>query len=146
MAAHRRALHGHGRLARLEQAELPDDLGEFLVKAVPPRSVAPVVCVNTFVTAFLPDVAHRAVFRTMSEFAKGFTVRNKLPFMWVRFEPPRAGDADPPHPGFCRWQVEVWDERAQHRRVVLGWAHPHLVRMELGEGLVELRSLRRQDA
>jgi hypothetical protein len=138
---HRRHLRERSLIpAELRSLELPDELSEFLQAALPAHPVAPVVAFNTYVTAYLSDVDQRAVARQMREFAKQWSLRHKLPWMWVRFEPARSGN-DAPHPGWCRWLVEVFSE-SKYRLIELGWAHPHLVRVEFGPGLVELRSLR----
>ncbi len=126
--------------AELRTMELPDELVEFLEAALPVHPVAPVIVYNTYVTAYLSDVNQRAVVRQMREFAKQWSLRHKLPWMWVRFEPARSGNPAP-HPGWCRWLVEVFSG-SKTRMIELGWAHPHLVRVEFGPGLVELRSLR----
>lgn len=141
IAIHRRHLRERSLVpAELRTLELPDELPEFLRAALPDHPVAPVVAYNTYVTAYLSDVSQRAVARHMREFAKEWSLRHKLPWMWVRFEPARPG-VEPPHPGWCRWLVEVFSG-SKTRSIELGWAHPHLVRVEFGPGLVELRSLR----
>jgi hypothetical protein len=126
--------------AELRTMELPDELVDFLHASLPAHPVAPVIAFNTYVTAYLSDVNQRSVARQMREFAKQWSLLHKLPWMWVRFEPARSG-IDAPHPGWCRWLVEVFSG-SKTRTIELGWAHPHLVRVEFGPGLVELRSLR----
>ncbi|MGB1015954.1 MAG: hypothetical protein ACPG4T_17585, partial [Nannocystaceae bacterium] len=82
----------------------------------------------------------RGLEREVHAFARNWTLRHGLPWLWSRFEPARAGE-DSPHTGWCRWFVDTWS-RGRHRRIELGWAHPHLVRVEFGPGLAELESLR----
>lgn len=129
-----------GRPAQLRKMRLPEDLPEFLAAAAPRRALAPVICVNTYVTAFLRDVEHRAVERITSDFARRWSLQHGFPWMWVRFEPTRRGEAPPPRRGYCRWVVELWDGN-HHKRIELGWAHPHLHRVMFGDGLLELQSL-----
>jgi hypothetical protein len=99
------------------------------------------VAVNTYVTAFLRDVEHRAVQRTVSDFARRWSLQHKFPWMWVRFEPTRAGEPPAPRHGYCRWLVELWDGN-RHKRIIIGWAHPHLHRVLFTDGLLELLALR----
>ncbi len=126
--------------AEVRPLELPGDLPEFLRAAVPSHPQAPVIVYNTYVTAYLSDVNQRAVARDMRSFARSWSLSHKLPWMWVRFEPARAGKTSP-HPGWCAWIVELFSG-AKHKTIELGWAHPYLVRAEFGPGLVELRNLR----
>ena len=145
IAVHRAAQRGetvHGqqlRPAQLSPVELPE-IHDFLAEAVPAQPVAPVIAFNTYVTAYLSDVDERALARQMRSFARSWSLRHKLPWMWVHFEPSRGGEA-PPHPGWCRWVVELFSG-SWTKSIELGWAHPHLVRAEFGPGLVELRGLR----
>jgi hypothetical protein len=147
MAVHARALAERARGARdsLEPAQIrPLDLAanlvEFLRDAVPDHPVAPVIAYNSFATAYLSDVEERAVASNLREHAHRWALQHRLPWMWVRFEPARAGTTAP-HPGWCTWQVELFS-RGKHKSIDLGWAHPHLVRAEFGPGLIELRELR----
>jgi hypothetical protein len=117
-------MRGRADAARLLRMTLPDDLAEFLGAAVPRHPEAPVILYNTYVTAYLNDVDHRAVVRGVDAFARAWTLTHGLPWMWVRFEPARVGEPSP-HPGWCRWRVVIW-ERGHRRDVELGWAHPHL--------------------
>ncbi len=126
--------------AEVRSLELPHELVEFLAAAVPDHPEAPVIAFNTYVTAYLSDVDQRAVARDMRSFARSWSLQHKLPWMWVRFEPARPGNAAP-HPGWCRWLVELFSG-SKTKQLELGWAHPHLIRAEFGPGLVELRSLR----
>jgi hypothetical protein len=126
--------------AEVRQLELPGELAEFLRAAIPSHPQAPVITYNTFATAYLSDVNQRAVAREMRGFARTWSLRHKLPWMWVRFEPARAGKSSP-HPGWCLWIVELFSG-SKHKTIELGWAHPHLIRAEFGPGLVELRNLR----
>jgi hypothetical protein len=142
LALHRRALEGEIRPPiTLRAVHLPDELDGFLEQALPGNPVAPVISFNTYVTAYVNDVDHRAVERRMSSFARAWSLQHRLPWMWVRFEPPRAGEPPAPEPGWCRWRVDLW-EGARQRRFELGWAHPHLVRTKLGPGLLALAELR----
>lgn len=139
------ALHDHAAEldlvpAEVRQLELPGELPEFLGAAVPMHPQAPVITYNTYATAYLSDVNQRAVARDLRSFARTWSLRHKLPWMWVRFEPARAGK-DAPHPGWCLWIVELFSG-SKHKIIELGWAHPHLIRAEFGPGLVELRNLR----
>jgi hypothetical protein len=143
MAVHQRASQG-GESEGLVPAEilpldLPSELTEFLTKAVPSHPEVPVIAFNTYATAHLSDVNQRALARDMRAHARAWSLRHKLPWMWVRFEPPRAGKA--PHTGWCQWIVELFSG-SKHKTIELGWAHPHFVRAEFGPGLVELRELR----
>ena len=142
MNVHRRARAGAGGLkpARILPLELPGDLDEFLAKAVPSHAEVPVVVYNSYTTTYLSDVNERAVARQMRAFARSWSLRHKLPWVWVRFEPARAG-RQAPHPGWCSWVVELF-RGSKHKTIELGWAHPHLARAEFGPGLVELRNLR----
>lgn len=135
----RRRHHGTAQAARLVRAELPDELEEFLKKAVPTQPVAPVILFDTYVTAYFNDVAHGALVRGVEAFARPWTLRHRLPWLWVRFEPPRVGAA--PQVGWCRWWVEVWTQ-GKRRTIELGWAHPHGMRAVFGPGLAELAALR----
>jgi hypothetical protein len=138
---HRRARAGEIRpTAEVRYANLPEDVEGFLARAVPERPVAPVICFNAYVTTYLPDVDHRALQRKVSAFAHAWSLQHRLPWMWIRFEPTREGQPPPPHPGWCRWRVEVW-LGSEHRTIDLGWAHPHLVQAELGAGVDELVAL-----
>jgi hypothetical protein len=136
----RRQSQGTAQAARLVRARLPDELEEFLTGAVPAQAVAPVVLFDTYVTAYFNDVDHGALVRGVDAFARAWTLRHRLPWLWVRFEPPRAGEADAPEAGWCRWWVEVWTQ-GKRRRIELGWAHPHCVKATFGPGLVELIAL-----
>jgi hypothetical protein len=126
--------------AKILPVELPSDLTEFLAKAVPSHPEVPVIAYNTCVTAYFSDVDQRAYARDMRSFARSWSLQHKLPWMWVRFEPARAGK-HAPHPGWCLWVVELFSG-SKHKSIELGWAHPHLVRAEFGPGLTELRDLR----
>lgn len=139
---HERAQKGEiGPVAEVGPITLPDDIAAFLQRALPRQPVAPVICFNTYVTAYLNDVDHRALARRLGAYARSWSLQHQLPWMWVRFEPPRAGEEAAPEPGWCRWRVDLW-EGAHHHRIELGWAHPHLVRANLGPGLLELAQLR----
>jgi hypothetical protein len=126
--------------AEILQLELPGDLPDFLRAAIPSHPQAPVITYNTYVTAYLSDVDQRSVARQLRDFARTWSLSHKLPWMWVRFEPARAGKTAP-HPGWCHWIVELFSG-SKHKTIELGWAHPHLIRAEFGPGLVELRNLR----
>ena len=126
--------------AEIRQLELPGELPEFLRAAVPSHPRAPVITYNTYATAYLSDVNQRMVARELRSFARAWSLHHKLPWMWVRFEPARAGK-DAPHPGWCLWIVELFSG-SKHKTIELGWAHPHLIRAEFGPGIVELRNLR----
>jgi hypothetical protein len=126
--------------AEVRPLELPGELPEFLRSAVPSHPRAPLISYNTYATAYLSDVNQRAVARELRSFAKSWSLQHKLPWMWVRFEPARAGKTAP-HPGWCQWIVELFSG-SKHKTIELGWAHPHLIRAEFGPGLVELRNLR----
>lgn len=142
---HRRAREGAiAHVATVRAVTLPDDLGEFLARALPAVPKAPVISFNTYVTAYLNDVDQREVARHLSTFARAFSLQHRVPWMWVRFEPPRSGEDPAPEPGWCRWRVELW-QGTQHRRIELGWAHPHLVRARFGPGLLELAGLRESE-
>jgi hypothetical protein len=140
MALDERAAAGGLVPAQVRHLELPNELAEFLRAAIPGPPRAPVIAYNTYATAYLSDVNQRAVGREMRSFARTWSLRHKLPWMWVRFEPPRAGRTAP-HPGWCLWIVELFSG-SKHKTIELGWAHPHLIRAEFGPGLVELRNLR----
>jgi hypothetical protein len=126
--------------AEIRQLELPGELPEFLRAAIPTHPQAPAIAYNTCATAYLSDVNQRAVAREMRSFARTWSLTHKLPWMWVRFEPARAGKTAL-HPGWCLWIVELFSG-SKHKTIELGWAHPHLIRAEFGPGLVELRNLR----
>jgi hypothetical protein len=140
MAVHRSAPELGLVPAEVRALELPGELPEFLAAAVPSPPQAPVITYNTYVTAYLSDVNQRAVARGLRGFARAWSLRHKQPWMWVRFEPARAGKTAP-HPGWCLWIVELFSG-SKHKTIELGWAHPHLIRAEFGPGLVELRNLR----
>lgn len=138
-------LHSHARELGLQPAEvrqldMPEGLSEFLRAAIPSPPQAPVITYNTYATAYLSDVNQRAVARELRQFARSWSLSHKLPWMWVRFEPARAGKTAP-HPGWCLWIVELFSG-SKHKTIELGWAHPHMLRAEFGPGLVELRNLR----
>jgi hypothetical protein len=138
---HQRALAGElGPMARVEKVVLPDEVIDFVQQAIPRHPVAPVICFNTYVTAYLNDVDHRALARRLGSYARAWSLQHHLPWMWVRFEPARSGEGPPPAPGWCRWRVDLW-EGSHHHRFDLGWAHPHLVRAKLGPGLLALAKL-----
>ncbi len=137
----RRAFRGTPQAPRLMQANLPDEAEEFLRAAVPAQPVAPVILFDTYVTAYFNDVDHRALIRAVEAFARSWTLRHKLPWLWVRFEPPRAGEPAAPQVGWCRWWVEVWTQDGRHT-IELGWGHPHCVRLVFGPGVSELAGLR----
>ncbi|HLT36444.1 MAG TPA: DUF2332 family protein [Enhygromyxa sp.] len=140
MELHSRAAELDLTPAEVRQLELPGELPEFLAAAIPSHPQAPVITYNTCVTAYLSDVNQRAVVRELRGFARSWSLRHKQPWMWVRFEPARAGKTAP-HPGWCSWIVELFSG-PKHKTIELGWAHPHLIRAEFGPGLVELRNLR----
>ena len=137
----RRRFRGTPQAPRLLRANLPDETEEFLRAAVPSQPVAPVILFDTYVTAYFNDVDHRALIRAVEAFARQWTLRHKLPWLWVRFEPPRAGEPAAPQVGWCRWWVEVWTQNGR-RSIELGWGHPHCVRLVFGPGLSELAGLR----
>jgi hypothetical protein len=142
LTTHARAVAGEiGPVAQVREASLPDDLTTFLEGALPRNPEAPVICFNTYVTAYLNDVDHRAVERRIGAVARAWSLQHRLPWMWVRFEPARSGETPGPEPGWCRWRVDLW-EGVRHHRIELGWAHPHLVRAKLGPGLLALAELR----
>src|SRR5690606_26184952 len=126
--------------AEIHPLDMPNDLSEFLQAAIPSVPQAPVIIYNTYATAYLSDVSQRAVARELRGFARTWSLSHKLPWMWVRFEPARAGKTAP-HPGWCLWIVELFSG-SKHKTIELGWAHPHMLRAEFGPGLVELRNLR----
>ena len=127
--------------AQVRGFSLPHDVPEFLSAAVPANPEAPVISYNTYATAYLSDVNQRAAARDIRAYARSWSLRNKLPWMWVRFEPARAGQHVAPHSGWCRWVVELFNG-SWTTKITLGWAHPYLVRAEFGPGLQELRDLR----
>jgi len=137
----RRRFRGTPQAARLVRANLPDEVEEFLRAAVPAQPLAPVILFDTYVTAYFNDVDHRALIRAVEAFARSWTLRHKLPWLWVRFEPPRAGEPAAPQVGWCRWWVEVWTQDGR-RSIELGWGHPHCVRLAFGPGISELAGLR----
>ncbi len=137
----RRSFRGTPQAPRLMQANLPDEAEEFLRAAVPAQPVAPVILFDTYVTAYFNDVDHRALVRAVEAFARSWTLRYKLPWLWVRFEPPRAGEPVAPQVGWCRWWVEVWTQDGRHT-IELGWGHPHCARLVFGPGVSELAGLR----
>lgn len=140
MALHSRARELGLVPAEVRPLELPGELPEFLRAAIPNPPQAPVITYNTYATAYLSDVNQRAVARELRGFARTWSLQYKQPWMWVRFEPARAGKTAP-HPGWCLWIVELFSG-LKHKTIELGWAHPHLIRAEFGPGLVELRNLR----
>lgn len=137
----RRRFRGTPQAPRLVRANLPDEVEEFLRAAVPGQPLAPVILFDTYVTAYFNDVDHRALVRAVEAFARSWTLRHKLPWLWVRFEPPRAGEHPAPQVGWCRWWVEVWTQDGR-RSIELGWGHPHCVRLAFGPGVSELAGLR----
>jgi hypothetical protein len=137
----RRRFRGTPQAPRLLRAHLPEETEEFLRAAVPAQPVAPVILFDTYVTAYFNDVDHRALIRAVEAFARSWTLRHKLPWLWVRFEPPRAGEPAAPQVGWCRWWVEVWTQDGR-RSIELGWGHPHCARLVFGSGISELVGLR----
>ena len=133
-------MKSRGEAAQLVRVSLPDDAETFLRTSLPDNPKAPVILFNTYVTAYLNDVDHRALARTVRSVAHDWTLTHGLPWMWVRFEPARAGEPQP-RAGWCRWRVTIWDRGREHD-VDLGWAHPHLGDIELGSGLRQLEQLR----
>ena len=131
-----------GPAVRLHKSILPEETLDFLQAALPTLPQAPVVCFNTYVTAFFNDVEHRALGRQISNFAHNWSLRHQLPWMWVRFETPRSGEPLPPRLGWCRWRVELW-LGGEHRILDLGWAHPHMREAEFGPAVRELEELGR---
>lgn len=127
--------------AQMITAELPEDLEGFLRKAVPVHPEAPLVIYNTYVTEYFNDVDERALHRRLSQFARSWSLQHNLPLMWVRFEPPRSGEAAAPRRGWCRWQVELY-MGPEHRHVDLGWAHPHFSQLRLDAGMQLLQRFR----
>jgi hypothetical protein len=141
IAVHRQAVAGElSPLASIVALQLPDDIGDFLAAHAPSKPSAPVISFNTVVTTYLNDVDQRAVVRTVREFARRWSVLHQLPWMWVRFEPVRPGEAIETHRGWCRWFVELF-EGTSHRVLDIGWAHPHLREVDLSERVLELRKL-----
>lgn len=136
----RRQFQGTEQAARVVRARLPEELEDFLNAAIPTQPLAPVVLFDTYVTAYFNDVDHGALVRGVEAFAKSWTLRHRLPWLWVRFEPPRVGEPVAPQVGWCRWWVEAWTQ-GRRRRIELGWAHPHCVRAVFGPGLAELVAL-----
>ena len=126
--------------ATIRHLDLPGELPEFLVEAVPKKPVAPLLIYHTYVTAYLSDVDQRAVARELRGFARRWSLQHSLPVMWVRLEPSRSGKV-PPHPGWCLWQVDLFSG-SRHKVLELGWAHPHLIRAEFGPDIEVLRVLR----
>jgi hypothetical protein len=142
MSVHRAARDGTiSPRAELVQCELPGGWSDFVTAALPRRPIAPVVLVNTYVTAYFSDVEHRALERAVRKTARDWSVQHRLPWMWVRFEPPRHDGGGGPNAAWCSWRVEIW-EGTHHREFELGWAHPHLTEVDLGEGLLDLLALR----
>ena len=137
----RRQRRGTPQAARMLKTRLPDETDDFLRAAVPIHPVAPVILFDTYVTAYFNDVDHRALVRAVEAFARPWTLRHKLSWLWVRFEPPRAGEPEAPQIGWCRWWVEVWTQGQRHT-LELGWGHPHCARLVFGPGLGELARLR----
>lgn len=126
--------------AQLEGARLPEDLEGFLGRALPVHPLGPVIVYNTYVTEYFNDVDERSLTRKMRDYARRWSMQHKLPWMWIRFEPPRQGEALAPQRGWCRWEVELF-EGTEHRVLQLGWAHPHFRAMRLGKGFLELLAL-----
>lgn len=137
----RRGLRGTPQAARMLKARLPDETDELLRAAVPVHPVAPVILFDTYVTAYFNDVDHRALVRAVEAFARPWTLRHQLSWLWVRFEPARVGEAPAPQIGWCRWWVEVWTQ-GQRYTVELGWGHPHCTQLAFGPGVAELTRLR----
>lgn len=124
-------------VATLLAAQFPEDLESFLRKAIPAHPVAPVIVYNTYVTEYFNDVDERGMTRGMREFARRWSMQHQLPLMWVRFEPPREGEAPAPRRGWCRWDVDLFTG-ASHQYMCLGWAHPHFQGLILEAGLEKL--------
>ncbi len=142
IAIHKSASSGQlNPRAVLREMSLPDDLHVFLKMSLPANPKAPVIVFNSYVTAYLNDVDHRSMNREMRSFAHGWSLRHNLPWMWVHFEPPRQEDEAAPHLGWCRWVVELFSG-TESKVIELGWAHPHLVKIEFSEGIRELITLR----
>jgi len=144
LAVHAKAIAGEIQpVAKVRESYLPDDAGDFLRGAVTSHPRAPVICFNTYLTAYFNDVQHRALQRAVAGHARSWSLQHRLPWMWVRFETPRRGEDPGPHGGWCRWRVEMWlgDE---HHVVDIGWAHPHMRRIVLSDGLQVLRALGQQ--
>lgn len=141
IAVHRRVVRDSpGDQAQLHTARLPDDLEGFLARAIPRYPQGPVIVYNTYVTEYFNDVAERSLDRQLKGFARRFSVQTGLPLMWVRFEPPRAGEPSSVRRGWCRWQVDLFTG-SQHRCVDLGWAHPHFTQAIIGPGLAQLLAI-----
>lgn len=104
---------------RLRQLRLPEELPGFLAQYAPQSPAAPLVVFNTTVTMYLPD-AGRDLRRHLAAWAE----RQDMPVLWLQWEP--AGDDGPQPPVFSwlAWSADLW-QREHHRRLHLGWVHPH---------------------
>jgi hypothetical protein len=142
LALHQRARAGElSPVAEVQKVELPDELRAFLERAVPERPEGPIVLFNTYVTAYFNDVDLRQLEREVRKFAREHALVHRVPWAWIRFEPPRLGEDDGPRPAWCRWRVELW-RGTEHAEIELGWAHPHMAQIEFGPGLDRLVGLR----
>lgn len=145
LSLHRDALSTDlGPVARVHRADLPEELESLLKRAFPSRPEAPVVIFNTYVTAYFSDVEHRELERRLRKHAQAHARLHRVPWVWIRFEPARRGETRGPKPAWCRWRVELF-EGNEHRRIDLGWAHPHMAAIEFGDGLSDLLALRERN-
>ena len=114
-----RAIERSSAPVRLRPLHLPDELPRFLDEALPRSPDAPVVLYNTIVTMYLPE-GGAALRRHVEPWAG----RQPVPVLWLQWEPSDTADLKPPQPDWSAWSADLW-QSGEHRRLHLGWVHPH---------------------
>ena len=114
-----RAIDDTAAPVRLRPLHLPDELPRFLDEALPRPPAGPIVLYNTIVTMYLPE-GGTGLRRHVEAWAR----RQPVPVLWLQWEPPDAADLKPPQPDWSAWSADLW-QAGEHRRLHLGWVHPH---------------------
>ncbi len=115
---------------RLLPLRLPDELPRFLAHELPHPLDAPVVLFNTIVIMYLPDRG-----ATLRELVSGWAEKQRVPVLWLQWEPAPPGSPTPPETGWAAWTADYWaNDGRESRRFHLGWVHPHGTRVEWTPG------------
>lgn len=114
-----RAVESSAAPVRLRPLHLPNELPRFLAEALPQPLDAPIVLYNTTVTMYLPDRG-----ADLRRHVEAWAGRQNVPVLWLQWEPPDLAEHTPPVTDWQAWSADLW-QAGQHRRLHLGWVHPH---------------------
>lgn len=119
------AAAGDGEPVSVAPLHLPDELAEFMHRAVADGPTLPVIVYNTTMSMYLAGGA-TALRKAMSHWASSAAALD-VPLLWLQWEPAHTGE-EPPEPGWVAWTGDLW-YRGRHHHARLAWVHPHGTRL-----------------